>query len=147
MLATSAAVTAGGLFSISAEEYFEIGNMYYIVFLGFGMTLLCAVLYTLWDGEDVKKLQYEFIRAVCDAGIYNDTLAFRDTCGQSFSQCGGLLLSSIYAVCLFLLKKKAGIYLRRYSYICCMPYFRLPHGTVVRNSRVSYLHGISHCDK
>lgn len=70
MLATSAAVTAGGLFSISAEEYFEIGNMYYIVFLGFGMTLLCAVLYTLWDGEDVKKLQYEFIRAVCDAGIF-----------------------------------------------------------------------------
>ncbi len=70
MLFVSVSVTVGGAFSISREEYFEIGNIYYVLFLGFGMTALCALLYTLWDGEDVQGLQYEFVRAMCDSGIF-----------------------------------------------------------------------------
>ncbi len=70
MLAISVAVTIGGAFSITGEEYFEIGNLYYVFFLGFGMLLLCILLFTLWDGEDTEKLQYEFIRAICDSGIF-----------------------------------------------------------------------------
>jgi len=70
MLAVSVAVCTGGLFSISAEHYFDIGNVYYIVFLGFGMTGLCAVVYTMWDGEELESLKNEFIRAIVHSGIF-----------------------------------------------------------------------------
>ena len=70
MLAVSFAITVGGAFSISREEYFEIGNLYYVLFLGFMMVLLCQLLYTLWDGEHAEKLKRDFIRAMCHSGIF-----------------------------------------------------------------------------
>ncbi len=70
MFAVSVAVTVGGTMSISREEYFEIGNLYYVLFLGFLMLLLCQFLYILWDGEHAEKLKGEFIRAMCHSGIF-----------------------------------------------------------------------------
>ena len=70
MYGVSAAITLGGVFSITREEYFAIGNLYYILFLGFGMIAVCALVYTLLDGEAMEKLRYEFIHAVCDSGIF-----------------------------------------------------------------------------
>ncbi|MBQ2862920.1 MAG: O-antigen ligase family protein [Clostridia bacterium] len=70
MIVVSLAITVGGAFSISAGEYFDIGNLYYLVFLGFGMVAVCAVFYVLLDGEDIEKIRYEFIHAVCDSGIF-----------------------------------------------------------------------------
>ncbi len=70
MLAVSLAVTVGGAFAISREEYFEIGNLYYVLFLGFFMTALCAVIFTLWDGESADKLGGEFVCAMSHSGIF-----------------------------------------------------------------------------
>ena len=70
MLAVSAAITLGGLFSISYEEYFDIGNLFYVLFLGFLMLLLCQFLYLLWDGESAESLKGEFICAMCHSGIF-----------------------------------------------------------------------------
>ena len=70
MFAVSVAITLGGAFSISREEYFDIGNLYYVLFLGFAMLLLCQFLYILWDGEHTEKLKGEFIRAMCHSGSF-----------------------------------------------------------------------------
>ena len=70
ILAVSIAVSVGGIGSISSAEYFELGNMYYVVFLGFGMLLLCTFLYVLWEGEDNEKLRAEFTDALCYSGIF-----------------------------------------------------------------------------
>lgn len=70
MLLVSLAITLGGAFSISAGEYFRIGNLFYLVFLGFGMVALCILIFTLLDREDIEVLRYEFVHAVCDSGIF-----------------------------------------------------------------------------
>lgn len=70
MLVVSGAIMLGGLFSIRAEEYFAIGNLYYIAFLGLFMVALCAFIFTLWDGEDKECLRSEFINSICDSGIF-----------------------------------------------------------------------------
>lgn len=69
MAAVSVAVTVGGAFSITKEEYFEIGNLFYVGTLGFVMMLLCMLLFTLFDGEDAKTLQDSFVGAMCDSAL------------------------------------------------------------------------------
>ena len=70
MLFVSLAITLGGSFSISFREYFAIGNLFYIAFLGFGMVALCILVFTLLDRENIEVLRYEFVHAVCDSGIF-----------------------------------------------------------------------------
>ena len=70
MMFVSIAILLGGIFTISAEEYFRIGNVFYLVFLGFGMVALCILVFTLLDREDIETLRYEFVHAVCDSGIF-----------------------------------------------------------------------------
>ncbi len=70
MIAVSVAISIGGLFSISPADHFDISNMFYVVFLGFGMVGVCAIIYTLWDREDVDVLRAEFIRAIAHSGIF-----------------------------------------------------------------------------
>ena len=69
MLCVSVALTLGGAFSISAKEYFAIGNLYYVFFLGFGMVGFCAFFSVLFDGSDNESTRREFIRALCDSGM------------------------------------------------------------------------------
>ena len=70
MIVVSVSVTVGGAFSITRAEYFEIGNLYYVLFLGFFMAALCAFLFTLWDGESAKSLGREFVCAMSHSGIF-----------------------------------------------------------------------------
>ncbi len=70
MAAVSLAITAGGAFYLDPADYFDISNMYYVVFLGFGMLLVCAIVYTMWDGERAENLQHEFIRAIAHSGMF-----------------------------------------------------------------------------
>ncbi len=70
MIVVSAAVSIGGAFYLDPADYFDISNMYYVVFLGFGMVFVCAALFTLWDGEDTGTVQTEFIRAIAHSGMF-----------------------------------------------------------------------------
>ncbi len=70
MIAISIAVSIGGMFYISPKDHFDISNLYYIVFLGVGMVLVCGVIFTLWDGENYQTLQNEFTRAISHSGIF-----------------------------------------------------------------------------
>ena len=70
MIAVSLACTLGGLGSISVADYIAPSSLFYVFFLGFGMIGLVLVVYTLWDGENYKDLQFEFIQAMCHAGIF-----------------------------------------------------------------------------
>ena len=70
MIAVSIAVSLGGAFFLEAADQFDISNMFYVVFLGFGMVGVCALVFTLWDGEDTEVLQSEFIRAIAHSGMF-----------------------------------------------------------------------------
>ncbi len=69
MIIVAVSITAGGAFYLSPADYFDISNMFYIVFLGFGMVFTCMLVFTMWDGEYTRTLQYEFIRAIAHSGM------------------------------------------------------------------------------
>lgn len=69
--AVAVAVTLGGLFSISAEEYFSPTSLYYVFGLGVGMVLLYLLLRSAFSGEDDRyDIKLRFASIMYIAGLF-----------------------------------------------------------------------------
>ncbi len=64
ILATSVAVTLGGLGSISAKEYFSSNSLFYVFLLGFGMLILYLFFTAELNFENPEEIADKFTKAM-----------------------------------------------------------------------------------
>lgn len=70
IVAVAVAVTAGGLGSISAEEYFDLSNLYYVFGLGFGMVLFYIIAKACYTYDSKYNVKKTFMASLYTAGLY-----------------------------------------------------------------------------